>query len=178
TTLFRSLKQPLTFLRGTAVMLNIVVGAGLLALPGLAIKQAGSLAFVSWIVCAVAAMPLLAVFVVLGRRYPDAGGIAHFAQMAFGRQGYAAASLVFLGAVAFGLPSIALTGGHYAALLIDASPHLLAIALLCAATFMHLLSSNMVARANTALAGATLLAIFSLIAVGLWNLDSLPQRES
>jgi amino acid efflux transporter len=161
------LRKPLTVVRGTAVMLNIVVGAGLLALPGLAFRDAGPYAFLSWVFCAVAAAPLLGVFLILGRRYPDAGGVARFAELAFGRPGYAAASLVLLGAVVFGLPSIALTGGHYAALLTGGSPHLAALALLLAATLMHVLSSTMVARANTVLAGVTITAITGLLLAGL-----------
>lgn len=171
------LRQPLTLTRGTAVMLNIVIGAGLLALPGLAVKQAGSLAYFSWILCALVALPLLSVFVILGKKYPNAGGIAHFSQMAFGRRGYASASLLFLGAIIFGLPSIALTGGHYAALLIGGSPHLIGIALLCAATLIHFLSSTLVARANAALAAATLVIILVLIVVGFWNQGSALQAE-
>ena len=36
-----ALKPTLTMLRGTGLMLNIVVGAGLLALPGLTVAMAG-----------------------------------------------------------------------------------------------------------------------------------------
>ena len=166
------LRQPLTVVRGTAVMLNIVIGAGLLALPGLAFRDAGPYAIFSWAFCAVAAAPLLGVFLILGRRHPDAGGVARFAQLGFGRPGYAAASLVLLGAVVFGLPSIALTGGHYAALLTGESPHVAALALLLAATLMHVLSSTMVARANTMLAGVTLAAITGLLLAGLFLLPA------
>ena len=43
------LKRTLTPLRGAALMLNIVVGAGLLALPGLVIDAVGDHALWSWI---------------------------------------------------------------------------------------------------------------------------------
>jgi amino acid efflux transporter len=172
------LRQPLTLLRGTALMLNIVIGAGLLALPGLAFRDAGAFALVSWLSCALAAAPLLAVFVLLGRSYPNAGGVAHFAQLAFGRQGYAAASLVFLGAVIFGLPSIALTGGHYAALMTGGAPHLIAAGLLLGAMVMHVLSSSLVARANAALAAITVISLVGLILIGLWFLPSAPGAQA
>ena len=55
-----SLQKSLTTFSGTALMMNMVVGAGLLSLP------------------------LIAVFVIMGRRYPNAGGVAHFAAQAFG----------------------------------------------------------------------------------------------
>lgn len=94
--------------RGAALMLNIVIGVGLLTLPGLALEIAGESAIWAWVLCATASVPLLAVFVIMGKRHPDAGGVAHFAQMAFGRLAYVTASFLFLGAVIFGLPSIAL----------------------------------------------------------------------
>ena len=47
----------------------------------------------------------------MGKRFPNAGGIAHFAEIAFGQAFYSIASFLFMGAVAFGLPAIALTGG-------------------------------------------------------------------
>lgn len=165
------LSQPLTVLRGTALMLNIVVGAGLLALPGLAVKQVGDHAMLAWLVAGAATLPLLAVFILLGRRYPNAGGIAHFAGIAFGRRGYAAASLIFLGAVLFGLPSIAITGGHYAAVIKGWPPHAIAIALLIAATLIHMVSSELVAKANTVLAIVILIAITALILAGFLMIE-------
>ena len=45
--------------QGTGMMLNIVLGAGLLTLPGLALMVAGDAALTIWIACALAAAPLL-----------------------------------------------------------------------------------------------------------------------
>jgi amino acid efflux transporter len=92
----RELRKTLTVWRGAAVMLNIVLGAGLLTLPGLAVKQVGQAALLSWVLCAVASLPLLAVFTILGRRFPDAGGVPHFAERAFGRVPYVVGSFIFL----------------------------------------------------------------------------------
>lgn len=160
------LQKPLTLTTGTALMLNIVIGAGLLALPGLAVKQAGDLALYSWLACGLVSFPLLSIFIILGRRYPDAGGIAHFAKLAFGSYGYAAASLVLLGAVLFGLPSIALTGGHYAAVVTGLSPHMLAISILCIATIILLFSSSAAAKINTALSIIIITTIVAVLAAG------------
>ncbi len=71
--IMNELNRTLTPLRGAALMLNIVVGAGLLALPGLVVEMAGDHALWSWLVCAVASLPLLTVFIIMGRRYPHAG---------------------------------------------------------------------------------------------------------
>jgi len=60
------LKPTLTVLRGTGLMMNIVVGAGLLALPGLTVAVAGDQALWAWLVCAMASLPLLLVIIGIG----------------------------------------------------------------------------------------------------------------
>lgn len=169
-TLTKSLSLP----RGTAVLLNIVIGAGLLALPGLAIQQVGNAAFHAWLLCALAAAPLLAVFVIMGRNYPDAGGVASFARRAFGLAGYRIASLLFLGAVVLGLPAIALTGGHYAASLAGGSPHVWAGALLVMAGLSHFVSSESAAKANAFIASLVLLVIAGFLAIGVTGVATRP----
>ena len=104
------LKKSLTPLGGAALMLNIVIGAGLLALPGLTVKIAGNMAIYVWIICIIVSLPMLGVFIIMGRRHPNIGGVSHFAKIAFGFHAYTISSFLFLGAVFLGLPAIALTG--------------------------------------------------------------------
>ena len=163
------LKQTLNALRGTAMLLNIVLGAGLLTLPGLAIGVAGDGAFLVWLACAAAALPLLVIFAILGRKYPNSGGLAAILKRAFGEFGYVAATFLFLGAVVFGLPAIALTGGHYASAMLGLSPHLMGAMLLLAAVGVNLISAEHAARINAALA-SVLLVILVLMAVVGWSI--------
>ncbi|MGB7433120.1 MAG: amino acid permease [Ahrensia sp.] len=165
------LKKTLGPVSGAALMLNIVIGAGLLTLPGLAAQAAGPLAIYSWAVCAIAAVPLLIVFIIMGRRYPDAGGIAHFAELAFGRYGYIAASLLFLGAVIFGLPAIAMTGGYYLASVIDVDPALAALVLLLAGAVCQTASPQKASKIATAIASTVIFVLLGMIAVGYWGVD-------
>tara|TARA_Y100001933_G_scaffold194147_1_gene194161 strand:- start:715 stop:1998 length:1284 start_codon:yes stop_codon:yes gene_type:complete len=160
------LRKPLTIARGIALMLNIVIGAGILALPGLAVKQVGDHAFLAWILCALASLPLLGVFIVMGRRYPDAGGIAHYAMIGFGRRGYTVASFLLLGAVLFGLPSIALTGGHYLSGVTGLPPFASGLLLLALATAMHMAPSALVSRVNALMAVVITVAIVLLALAG------------
>jgi amino acid efflux transporter len=161
-----TLRKSLGAYRGTALMLNIVIGAGLLTLPGLAVKVAGGNAIGAWIACALAALPLLAVFILLGRRHPDAGGITSYAERAFGSLGQKAASLLFLGAVVFGLPSIALTGGHYLATILGGSAHLYAGAMLISAVLPQLLPGEGAAKAMAWIASMVLAVIVVFIGAG------------
>lgn len=174
------LAKTLSPLRGGALMLNIVVGAGLLTLPGLVVASAGDQALWAWGACALAAIPLLLVFIIMGRRFPHAGGIAHFAAMAFGPAAYAIASFIFLGAVAFGLPAIALTGGYYLAEIIPVHPAIFAAGLIISATLVNLISTETAGRLSTVIASTIILSLLVLIVIGFsaidWNQPAYPIR--
>lgn len=148
-------------------MLNIVLGAGLLTLPGLAVLEAGEDALTVWLACVVVSIPLLVAFAIIGRRYPNAGGLARVAQVAFGSFGYAVTTLLFLGAVLFGLPSIALTGGYYAAAAIGGSAHAYAIGFILFAVAVNLVSVEWTGRINAAIAGLVVLALMATATIGM-----------
>ena len=95
--------------------ITIVVGSGLLVLPGLAYREVGDAAIWAWVGDALLVLPLLVVFGYLGSRYPSAGGIAGFVQAGFGRTGAAATEVLLIGTFCLGIPAIAITGGNYMA---------------------------------------------------------------
>ncbi|WP_067890498.1 APC family permease [Nocardia vaccinii] len=97
----------------TALAITIVVGSGALVSPGIAYRQAGNAALYAWVLAAAVTVPLLIVFARLGARYPGAGGVAGFVQMAFGRHSAAGVELLTIGTFGLGIPSIALTGAGY-----------------------------------------------------------------
>ncbi len=148
-------------------MLNIVLGAGLLTLPGLAVWEAGENALTVWLACVVTSIPLLAALALIGRRYPNAGGLARVAHIAFGSFGYAVTTLLFLGAVLFGLPSIALTGGYYAAVAFGGSAHVFALGFILFAVAVNLVSVEWTSRINTAIAGLVVLALLATAIIGM-----------
>jgi amino acid efflux transporter len=160
------LQKTLTVWRGTAMLLNIVLGAGLLTLPGLAAEAAGNGALFVWAACAIAAAPLLAIFGLLGRRFPHAGGLAAILRAGFGDMGYVAATLLFFGAVAFGLPAIALTGGYYAASILGGPAPAYALGLLAAAAFANVISAEIAGRVNAALASLLIFVLLAVAATG------------
>ncbi|KAA0972116.1 amino acid permease [Aureimonas fodinaquatilis] len=160
------LRKTLGVTRGTALMLNIVMGAGLLTLPGLALRQAGEQAIWIWLGCALAAAPLLAVFAMIGRRFPDAGGIPAFAGNQFGRTGYTAGTFLFLGAVTLGLPAVAITGGYYAATIINLSPYVLGAGLVMLATLVNFLSAELAGRVNSVIASALIFVLVVIVVLG------------
>jgi len=172
----QELSKSLTVWRGTSILLNIVIGAGLLTLPGLAIEQVGGFALVAWLACAVLALPLLVVFIVLGRQFPEAGGVAAYGRRAFGSFGERTASYLFLGAVALGLPGIALTGGHYLSTVLGGSPHLYAIVLILGAVTPNLVKGGGAAKIMSWLASLILAVVVAFLAVGLIGVIGKPIR--
>jgi amino acid efflux transporter len=108
------LKKTIGPYRAVALALGIVVGAGMLALPGLVYREAGGWAVLAWALDGILVIPLLFVFATLGRRYPSAGGVAGFVGEAFpGLR--AGCSYLLVGTFSLGLPAIAIAGAEYLA---------------------------------------------------------------
>jgi amino acid efflux transporter len=80
------LVKTLTLAPAVGLAITMVVGSGLLVLPGLAYLEAGSTAIYAWIISALVSVPLLVVFARFGATFPGAGGIAGFVQQTFSRR--------------------------------------------------------------------------------------------
>ncbi|KAA2253814.1 APC family permease [Solihabitans fulvus] len=113
------LHKTLTVTKGVGVALSMIIGSGLLVLPGLAYATVGPSAIYAWLIAALVVLPLLLIFAHLGARYPTAGGVQGFAQAAFGATGSAVTSMILLGACAFGGAAMAVTGGNYVVAVFD-----------------------------------------------------------
>ncbi|MHA7066211.1 APC family permease [Azospirillum argentinense] len=107
-----ALRPTISLFGAVTLAIGIVVGAGMLALPGLVYQQAGGWALWSWCLDAVVVAPLLVVFASLGRRFPSAGGVSGFVAEAFPWAAIGT-SYLLLGTFALGIPAIALTGATY-----------------------------------------------------------------
>ena len=97
----------------TAMSVTIVVGAGLLTLPGLSYAQAGRLGHLPWLLMSVLMLPLLAVFAFFARRHPSAGGVVGYIRLSLGPRLGAASEAIVIGTSSLGLPAIALIGATY-----------------------------------------------------------------
>ena len=152
---------------GTAMMLNTVLGAGILILPGLAAQQIGAMSIWTWALCALANIPLLAMFALLASRYPEAGGVGHIAGRAFGSFGNVITSFLFLGAVFVGLPSIALTGGYYLGDALGIDHWIAAIFLVGVATGANFTLPGTASRLGSYIA-AGVIAMLVILLVASW----------
>ena len=109
----RHLSREITWLQGTAMTIGAVIGAGILVLPALAAEEAGPASLVSWALMGLFALPMLAAIAQMSSRFPNSGGVAAYAQQAFGPgMGRLAGFLIFT-AVPIGVPPVALIGASY-----------------------------------------------------------------
>ncbi|GAB3500803.1 APC family permease [Amycolatopsis cihanbeyliensis] len=157
---------------GPAVALAIttVIGGGVLALPGAALREAGNSAFLGWLLAVLITVPLLAVFARLGATYPSAGGVAGFVRATFGRVGAAGVEVVLIGTFGLGMPAIALSGGAYLAAVFGwpaSSAWIGAIALLLLGAGVLLGGGVLSSRVQAVLATVLTLALAAVGVVGL-----------
>ena len=114
----QALKKTIGLYGAVSLALGIVLGAGMLSLPGLVYRESGGWAVFAWLLDAALVVPLLFVFAALGRRFPSAGGVAGFVGQAFpGLK--VGCSYLLVGTFALGLPAIAITGAGYLAAFFD-----------------------------------------------------------
>lgn len=107
------LEKTLNISQAIGLGVTIVVGSGLLLLPGLAYQGAGAASIYVWVICALLVIPLLVIFSELGAKYPSAGGVAGFMKNAFSVHMSSATEMMLLGTFSLGIPAIALTGSYY-----------------------------------------------------------------
>lgn len=115
------LRKTLNVVKGVGVSVSMIVGSGLLVLPGLAYAKAGAGALFGWLLAALVVLPLLFVFARLGAHHPNAGGVVGFVRAAFGRSGASPIAFALLGACAFGGAAMAISGGNYVSALLGES---------------------------------------------------------
>src|SRR6185436_5771591 len=108
-----SLAKTLTLPQAIGLAITLVVGSGLLALPGLAYRESGASAIYAWLMTAAISVPFLIVFARLGSRLPGAGGVSGFMQNAFSRRVSIPTEFLLIGTFIVGGPATLVTGGQY-----------------------------------------------------------------
>ncbi|MGM0890336.1 MAG: APC family permease [Bacillota bacterium] len=109
----KSLKQSISAPQGVALYVGAVLGSGILILPGMTGGIAGANALISWIIMILLSIPLACTFAFLSIDYPSAGGVATFANKAFGHYTGALVGWFFFIAGSIGQIIVSLTGGTY-----------------------------------------------------------------
>ncbi len=141
--------------------ITMVVGSGLLVLPGLAYARSGGAAIYAWLISALAAVPILVILARLGAELPDAGGIAAYVRAAFGWRLGAATEILILGTLPGGA-AIIIAGGQYFAAMIGTDARWVSVGaaiLLLAATGINLLGVRITGKVQQWLAAGLVLLL-------------------
>ncbi|HET8685498.1 MAG TPA: amino acid permease, partial [Methanosarcina sp.] len=168
------LKKTISFRRGMGLAICMLIGTGILALPGLAL-DVGTVheAILGWFLIAVVAVPLIAICSRLGLRFPSTAGLAGYAEEAVGPWGGYAVSYLVGGSFFFGLPAVALIGSEYMRQLFqlsEAGAALFAVLLVTLMFLSNLAGMKVISMINYAALAVLFLLIGLLIA---FNLDFL-----
>jgi amino acid efflux transporter len=107
---------------GAAWYVGAVLGSGILILPGITARVAGPGGLVAWSIMAAFSVPVAFTFAGLAQALPSAGGIAAFADGAFGRTAGALVGWLYVLTAATGQTVVALTGGMYAVAALHGPP--------------------------------------------------------
>jgi amino acid efflux transporter len=168
----------LNVIQGTAMYVGAVLGTGVIALPALAARVAGPASLLAWLGLAILSAPLAATFAALGARYPDAGGVATYARLAFGDRAATVVGWCFYFSIPVGGPAAALWAGAYLSAAVHggtAAADWTAVAFMVVVPAGNAFGVRLTGRLQLALAGlltAFLLAaiVFSLPSARLGNL--------
>lgn len=152
--------------QGTAIYVGAILGAGILALPALAAREAGPASLLAWLALLLFCVPVATTFAALSARYPDAGGVATFVSKAFGARASGAVGYWFYFALPAGAPATAYVGAQYTAHALGADQDvtlMVAAGLLLAAFGSNAVGLRLSGRVQLVLVG--LLALLLLVAV-------------
>jgi amino acid efflux transporter len=103
----------LGLVRASALYVAAVLGTGILVLPSLAAKAAGPASMLSVLAVLILSIPLAGTFAALASRFPDAGGVATFVQLALGKTASRMAGYWFFFGVAVGAPVVGILSAQY-----------------------------------------------------------------
>jgi len=166
------LGKTITLRRGLGLAICMLIGTGILALPGLAL-DAGSVheAVLGWFLISLIAVPLIQICARLGLKFPSTSGLSGYAEEAVGPWGGYAVSYLVGGSFFFGLPAVALIGSEYMGQLFSLSEAGVALFAVLLVTLMLL--SNLAGMRAISLINYMALAVLFLL-IGLligFNLD-------
>lgn len=97
----------------TAMSITVVVGAGLLALPGMSFALAGRYGYLPWLLVGILMVPLLYIFAYFASSNPSAGGVVGYIRESLGHRLGSVSEVIVLGTFSLGIPAIALIGSGY-----------------------------------------------------------------
>ena len=168
------LGKTITLKRGIGLSTCMLIGTGILALPGLALGIGNVYEVIlGWLLISLIAIPRVQICARLGLKFPSTAGVAGYAEKAVGPWGRYSVSYLVAGSFLFGLPAVSLIGGQYIQQLFPSSNLNVTHFAILLATLMFIsnLFGTRVLTLINYFAVATLFLLLSLLVV--FNLDFL-----
>ena len=108
------LGKTITLKRDVGLAICMLIGTGILALPGLALNV-GNVheAILGWLLITFITIPRIQICSRLGLKFPSTAGLAGYAEEAVGHWGRYSVSYLVSGSYIFWLPGIAVIGSEY-----------------------------------------------------------------
>lgn len=161
------LKGRLGLISGVLLIVTVILGSGILVIPGLVFEKLGKDGIYAWLACSLLSAPILITMVILGSAYPSTGGVAYYAKLAFGRYLESLVALLFFGATVLGLPSIAIVGATYLQILTGSrlDIHVLAALFILLAACFALSSSETLSGSVRLVGGSSLSLLVGVLVV-------------
>jgi len=168
------LRKTITLRRGIGLAICMLIGTGILALPGLALGAGNAYeAIIGWLLITLVTIPRVQICSRLGLKFPSTSGLAGYAEEAVGPWGRYSVSYLVGGSFLFGLPAVALIGSEYIRQLFPVSDAGVALFAILLVTLMFL-SNLFGTRAITLINYLALSILFLLISLLIiFNLDFL-----
>jgi len=108
------LGKTITLKRGIGLSTCMLIGTGILALPGLALGIGNVYEVIlGWLLISLITIPRVQICARLGLKFPSTAGVAGYAEKAVGPWGRYSVSYLVAGSFLFGLPAVSLIGGQY-----------------------------------------------------------------
>mgnify|MGYP001124159465 CR=1 FL=1 len=115
------MSRSITLPEAVALYMTAILGSGILFLSASTATAAGPASILSWLIMILFSFPLAYTFASLSRSYPDAGGAATFARMAFGEHAGNLVGWFYFLTAAVGQIIVSLTGATYIGAAFDLS---------------------------------------------------------
>ncbi|HWR10807.1 MAG TPA: APC family permease [Rectinemataceae bacterium] len=157
------LRKTITTWKGVTLAVSMIIGSGLLGLPGMALEVGNvHTAAGGWMLIALALIPLVYIFTRLGLKFTSSAGLSRYARESMGAWGGHAVAAVLCGTFTIGIPALALIGGAYAKDLLglpENSIYWLALVILALAAAGNLLGAKVINIVNS----ASLIALTAMV---------------
>ncbi len=168
------LGKTISLKRGIGLAICMLIGSGILALPGLALSVGNVYeAILGWLLITFVTIPRIQISSRLGLKFPSTAGLAGYAEKAIGPWGRFSVSYLVGGSYLFGLPAVAFIGSEYMRQLFNLS---VSGGTLCAILIVSLMffSNLFGVRAVTLINYLALSVLFLLLGmIIVFNLDFL-----